>query len=70
MANKLIPFPKKPTVEPETLGRSHSRLIFTIANQRFAFDFFSRVTELKSTPPPRIFAIDRDVSNNRPKLPD
>ena len=46
MANTLTPFPKKPTVEPETLRRSHSRVVFTIANQKFAIDFFSRVTEL------------------------
>jgi hypothetical protein len=51
MAKKLLPFPERhSTVEPETPSRSGSRLIFTIADRRFAFEFFSRVTELNPTP--------------------
>ena len=67
MANTLIPFPKKPTVEPETLGRSHSRVVFAIADQRFAIDFFSRVTELNPISTARVLAIDGGLSKKRPK---
>ena len=67
MANTLTPFPKKPTAEPETLGRSHSRVVFTIANQRFAIDFFSRVTELNPISTARVLAIDGALSKKRQK---
>ena len=69
MANTLIPFPMKPTVEPETLGRSLSRVVFAIANQRFAIDFFSRVTELNPISTARVLAIDGALSKKRPKSP-
>jgi hypothetical protein len=61
--------PKKPPVEPETPSRFHSRLILTIANQRFAFDFFSRVTELNPAPAPRIFDIHSDFGKKRRNQP-
>jgi hypothetical protein len=67
MANTLIPFPKKETVEPETQARSHSRVVFTIGNQRFAIDFFSRVTELNPISTGRVLAIDGVLSKKRPK---
>ena len=67
MANTLIPFPKKPTVVRGTQGRSHSRVIFTIANQKFAIDFFSRVTELNPISAARVLAIDGALSKKRPK---
>src|SRR5260370_38640599 len=48
-AKKPTPFPT-PAVEQEPLSRSSLRLIFVIAGRRFAFEFFSKVTELYPTP--------------------
>jgi len=59
MAKKPLPFPeRRSAAEPEPLSRSGSRLIFTIADRRFAFEFSSRVTELKPTPA-RILVLPR-----------
>jgi hypothetical protein len=65
MSNKVIPFPK-PKALPEPLTSSHSRLILTIANRSFAFDFFSRVIELNSTSVPRRIP-DHSDSSQEPK---
>ena len=66
MAKKPLPFPERnSTVEPEPLSRSGSRLIFTIADRRFAFEFSSRVTELKPTPA-RILVLNSDTVKKAP----
>jgi len=49
---------RRSAAEPEPLSRSDSRLIFTIADRRFAFEFSSRVTELKHTPA-RILGVEQ-----------
>ena len=67
MAKKLLPFPeRRSAVEPDPLSRSGSRLIFTIADRRFAFEFSSQVTELKPTPA-RILVLDSDTVKKTPK---
>ena len=64
MAKKPLPFPeRRSAVEPEPLSRSGSRLIFTIADRRFAFEFSSQVTELKPTPA-RILAFNSEKGKN------
>ena len=56
-------FPRLP-LEVMSLSRSHSRLIFTIADRAFAFEFFSRVTELNRTPARMLmFHRDKDKKN-------
>ena len=66
MAKKPLPFPeRRSAAEPEPLSRSGSRLIFTIADRRFAFEFCSRVTELKPTPA-RILVLDSDTVEKAP----
>jgi len=65
MAKKLIQFStQRPAVEAKSLSRSHSRLIFTMADRAFAFEFFSRVTELNRTPA-RILMFPSDKEKNR-----
>ena len=67
MAKKPLPLPAvRSAVEPEPFNRSGSRLIFTIADRRFAFEFFSRVTELNPTPA-RILAFNSDKGKKRLK---
>src|SRR5512132_4183389 len=67
MAKKPLPFPeRRSAVEPEPLSRSGSRLIFTIADRRFAFEFSSQVTELKPTPA-RILLLKSDTVKKTPK---
>ena len=62
-----LPFPERHSAEePEPLSRSGSRLIFTIADRRFAFEFSSRVTELKPTPA-RILVLNSDTVKKTPK---
>ena len=66
MAKKPIRFPtQRPAAEAKPLSHSHSRLIFTIADRRFAFEFCSRVTELKPTPA-RILVLDSDTVEKAP----
>jgi len=70
MAKKLIRFPtQRPAVEAKSLSRSHSRLILTIADRAFAFEFFSRVTELNRTPA-RILMFHRDKDKEPPQSRD
>jgi hypothetical protein len=70
MAKKPLPFPaQRSAVEPEPLSRSGSRLILTIADRRFAFEFFSRVTELNPTPA-RILAFNSEKGKKRLKSRD
>ena len=68
MAKKpIIRFPtQRPAAEAKPLSHSHSRLIFTIADRRFAFEFSSRVTELKPTPA-RILVLNSDTVKKAPK---
>jgi len=66
MAKKPLPLPAQRSAEPEPLNRSGSRLIFTIADRRFAFEFFSRVTELNPTPA-RILAFNSKKDKKRLK---
>jgi len=67
MAKKPIRFPaQRPAAEAKPLTDSHSRLIFTIADRRFAFEFSSRVTELKPTPA-RILVLNSDSVKKAPK---
>src|SRR5438034_9056846 len=66
MAKKPLPFPeRRSAAEPEPLSRSGSRLIFTIADRRFAFEFSSQVTELKPTPA-RILVLNSDTVKKAP----
>ena len=67
MTKKPLPFPaQRSAVEPEPVSRSGSRLIFTIADRRFAFEFSSRVTELKPTAA-RILVLNSDTVKKTPK---
>ena len=80
MAKKpIIRFPtQRPAAEAKPLSHSHSRLIFTIADRRFAFEFSSRVTELKpfefssrvtelKPTPARILVLNSDTVKKKPK---
>jgi len=67
MSKKPLPSPeRRSAAEPEPLSRSGSRLIFTIAHRRFAFEFSSRVTELKPTSA-RILMFHGDKVKKTPK---
>jgi len=60
VAKKTIPFPKpKPEDPPSVPGLTQgSRVIFGIGGQRFALDFYRKVTPLNPEPAP-VVSVDR-----------
>lgn len=66
MAKKLLPFPQPKPVDPPVPGVTQgSRVIFGIGNQRFALDFYRKITEINPEPAP-VVAMERRKGRKRP----
>jgi len=52
---KLLPFPQPKPVDPPVPGATQgSRVIFGIGNQRFALDFYRKITPINPEPAPLV----------------
>ncbi len=65
--NKVVPFPKpSASAEPDPIAKLHQRVIFSIGSQRYAYDFYSQVSQLNPTPAP-VVSVNTGKRRKSPK---